>query len=137
MTKASSVFQVMSLKEDMADGVILAKLLEVLSKKKVKGVQKNPTLKAHCIDNLAVCLDFMRSEENIKLVSIRKYTLYLVTLYTFVSSINVHFVCRSRGDIQGKYDNHYGPDLDSHPTIPDQDIWCHYHHQKGNEFTFY
>ena len=74
-SKSSSTYHVASLRDDLADGVILARLLEVLSQKKVRGVQKSPALKAHYIDNLALCLDFIRQVEGIKLVSIREWPL--------------------------------------------------------------
>ena len=70
--KSSSSYHVASLRDDLADGVTLAKLLEVLSQKKVRGVQKSPALKAHYIDNLVLCLDFIRQVEGVKLVSIRE-----------------------------------------------------------------
>jgi filamin len=75
-TKTTSSYHVENLHDDLADGIVLARLLENLSNKKVKGIHRYPSLKAHYIDNLSLCLDFMRNVQEIKLVNIHPEELY-------------------------------------------------------------
>ena len=64
--------KVESLFEDLKDGMLLIKLLENLTKKKVKGFTI-PKTEAHKIVNLDVAFRFMQSE-NIKLIGVGMLT---------------------------------------------------------------
>ncbi len=54
--------------EDLLDGVVLARLLEVLSGDVVK-VNKHPKMRIHFIENIGICLKFIESK-GVKLVNI-------------------------------------------------------------------
>ena len=69
MRDASSLLRVNDLSKDLCDGVILIKLLENLTKKKIKGCQKNPKLTAHKMVNLDLVFQFL-VKENIKVIGI-------------------------------------------------------------------
>jgi hypothetical protein len=64
---------------DLRDGLLLMKLLENLTKKKVAGFTgKTPKTEAHKIVNLDLAFKFMKSE-NIKMVGVGKQELQQVT----------------------------------------------------------
>ncbi len=65
--------KVRDLSEDLRDGILLIKLLENLTKKKIKGFTKNPKMPAHKLNNLELAIDFMRKED-LKLIGIGKRT---------------------------------------------------------------
>lgn len=48
---------------------MLIKLLENLTKKKIRGYTKNPKMPAHKLDNLDLAFQFMKKEE-VKLIGI-------------------------------------------------------------------
>ncbi len=62
------MLKVEDLEKDLSDGVILIKLLENLTKKKIKG-NKNPKLTAHKMVNLDLVFTFLQ-KENIKVIGI-------------------------------------------------------------------
>ena len=64
--------KVQSLSEDLRDGTILIRLLENLTKKKIKGYTKNPKMAAHKLVNLDLAFEFMKKEE-VKLIGIGMY----------------------------------------------------------------
>ena len=61
-----------NLPEDLRDGTVLIRLLENLTKKKIRGYTKNPKIAAHKLVNLDVAFDFMKKEE-VKLIGIGMY----------------------------------------------------------------
>ena len=69
--------EVYELEVNLQDGVILARLMEVLAGLKIKGVNKTPKITAHKIDNLTQVLKVMETEK-IRLVSISKQLLVYV-----------------------------------------------------------
>lgn len=65
-------YQVKDLEHDLADGVLLIVLLEILAQpRKIGRYTKKPTTKIQCLENLSLALKFIKSE-NIKLVNIGK-----------------------------------------------------------------
>ncbi len=71
-----TLHKVTDLGTDLGDGVVLIKLLENLTKKKIKGYAKNPKLTAHKMVNLDLVFEFLRKEK-IKVIGIgeRSYTM--------------------------------------------------------------
>ncbi len=63
--------KVQSLSEDLRDGTILIRLLENLTKKRIRGYAKNPKTAAHKLVNLDLVFEFMKKEE-VKLIGIGK-----------------------------------------------------------------
>ena len=61
--------KVQDLSEDLRDGILLIKLLETLTKKKIKGYAKNPKMPAHKLVNLDLAFEFMKKED-VKLIGI-------------------------------------------------------------------
>lgn len=55
--------KVQNLAEDLRDGTLLIKLLENLTKTKIKGYTKNPKIAAHKLVNLDLAFEFMKKEE--------------------------------------------------------------------------
>lgn len=60
------------LQSDLQDGVILVRLLENLSSKRIRGFVKNPSITAQMIANLHLAFDLMKSE-GVKLIGIGKF----------------------------------------------------------------
>lgn len=63
--------EVYELEINLQDGIILARLMEILAGLKIRGINKTPKIKAHKIDNLTQVLKVMETEK-IRLVSISK-----------------------------------------------------------------
>lgn len=61
--------KVHDLSADLRDGTLLIKLLENLTKKKIRGYAKNPKMAAHKLVNLDLAFNFMKREE-VKLIGI-------------------------------------------------------------------
>ena len=61
--------KVTDLVDDLQDGIILIRLVETLTGKKIKGHNKEPTLTAHRLDNLELAFKLMQTS-GIKLVGI-------------------------------------------------------------------
>ena len=64
--------KVTDLSEDLQDGILLIRLLENLTKKKIRGYTKNPKMPAHKLDNLELAIDFMKNED-LKLIGIGQF----------------------------------------------------------------
>jgi len=64
--------EVFELEVNLQDGIILARLMEILAGVKAKGINKTPKIKAHKIDNLTQVLKIMDGQK-IRLVSISKF----------------------------------------------------------------
>ena len=60
---------VRDLKTDLADGLSLISLLEVLSQKRMGRFTKNPRIRAQKLENVDLCMKFIASE-GIRLVNI-------------------------------------------------------------------
>ena len=71
----SGKHKVRDLSEDLRDGTLLIRLLENLTKKKIKGYTKNPKMAAHKLVNLDLAFEFMKKEE-VKLIGIGKFPSY-------------------------------------------------------------
>ena len=67
--KGSSNQKVTDLGTDLHDGVLLIKLLENLTSKKIRGYEKTPKLTAHKMVNLDLVFQFMKKED-IKIIGI-------------------------------------------------------------------
>lgn len=61
---------IMALETDLADGLVLIALVEVLSGRKMPRHNRRPTLKAQKLENINIALKFLQVEEKIKLVNI-------------------------------------------------------------------
>ncbi len=66
---SSSAPKIRDLAIDLNDGVLLIRLLENLTGKKIKGFVKTPKVNAQRLDNLDIAFAFMQSE-GIKLIGI-------------------------------------------------------------------
>ena len=64
--------KVKDLQKDLQDGLLLIHLLENLSKKKIRKVEKDPKVTAQKLANLELAFKFMKEEE-VKLVGIGMY----------------------------------------------------------------
>ena len=69
-----------SLETDLADGLRLIALLEVLSQKRCGRFNKRPNFRQMKMENVTVALDFIESER-IKLVSIGELFCYVIIIY--------------------------------------------------------
>lgn len=69
----TSLLRVSDLGKDLCDGLVLIKLLENLTKKKLRGYTKNPKLTAHKMVNLDLVFQFLQ-KENIKVIGIGTHT---------------------------------------------------------------
>lgn len=62
-----------NLETDLADGLKLIALLQVLSHKKIAKYNKKPTFRPQKMENISIALKFIESE-NIRLVNIGEYS---------------------------------------------------------------
>ena len=69
--KDDGKMKVTDLTEDLKDGTILIRLVEILTGKKIEGYNKGPTLAAHKLDNLELAFKLMQNS-GVKLVGIGK-----------------------------------------------------------------
>jgi len=63
------------LSQDLADGLRLIALVEVLSGKRFRKYNKRPTFRNQKIENVTIALKFLEVDEGIKIVNIGSYTL--------------------------------------------------------------
>lgn len=49
-----------SVKDDMANGVLLIQLVEILCDDKIEKYNKRPMLLVHCIENITIAMDFLK-----------------------------------------------------------------------------
>lgn len=61
-----------SLESDLSDGLRLCALIEVLSGKKFKRVNKRPNFRSQKLENVTTALKFLEEDEGIKIVNIGK-----------------------------------------------------------------
>ena len=61
-----------NLETDFADGLRLIGLVEVLSSKKFRHVNKRPTFRTQKLENVTMCLKFLERDEGIRIVNIGK-----------------------------------------------------------------
>lgn len=64
--------QLNSLETDLEDGLRLISLIEVLSGKRMSKHNKRPTFRSQKLENVSVCLKFLKDDEGIKIVNIGK-----------------------------------------------------------------
>ena len=74
------------LQRDFKDGLLLIRLLENLTSKKIRGFVRDPTFTAQKISNIEVVFQFMKSEK-VKLIGIGE--LYIITQNSVVSIIKM------------------------------------------------
>ena len=79
--KSGRTPKVQDITSDLRDGTLLIKLLENLTKKKIKGYTKNPKIPAQKLVNLDLVLDFIKRED-IKLIGIGTDALYSFSMYS-------------------------------------------------------
>lgn len=82
----------MALESDLADGLTLIALVEVLSGKRLPKHNKRANLKAQKLENINIALKFLQVEEKIKIVNIGNVNKLYVSLRDIVSSAGK--VCR-------------------------------------------
>lgn len=63
---------IMALETDLADGLLLIALVEVLSGKRMPKHNRRPTLRAQKLENINIALKFLTHDEGIKIVNIGK-----------------------------------------------------------------
>lgn len=61
--------QINNIETDLSDGIVLIKLLEVLTNKKLPKYHEQPTFRSHRLENVGVALKFL-VQENINIVNI-------------------------------------------------------------------
>ena len=69
--------QLEELGNDLSDGVNLIALLEILSGKKLGRYNKKPRIHAQRMENVELCLNYIKTKEKIRLVNIGKVFLSL------------------------------------------------------------
>lgn len=67
-----------NLETDLSDGLLLIKLIEVLSGKPLPRHNKKPTFRSQKLENVAVALNYLEKEEGIKIVNIGKSCFFVV-----------------------------------------------------------
>lgn len=65
------------LETDLSDGLRLISLIEVLSGKKFKHVNKRPTFRTQKLENVTMVLEFLERDEGIRIVNIGKFVVFL------------------------------------------------------------
>ena len=68
---------VKDIQEDLKDGLLLVKLLENLSGRKLRGYVKNPSIAAHKLANLNLAFELMNAE-SVKLIGIGERLIYIL-----------------------------------------------------------
>ncbi|XP_003378852.1 filamin [Trichinella spiralis] len=66
-----------NLETDLTDGLLLIRLLEVLSKKKLPRYNKKPNFRSQRLENVSVALSFLETVEGIKLVNIVSFVTFI------------------------------------------------------------
>lgn len=66
---SSNTLKVKDLSTDLKDGVVLIRLLENLTSKKIHGYEKTPQVTAHKMVNLDLVFQFLK-KEHVKLIGI-------------------------------------------------------------------
>lgn len=77
------------LETDFSDGLRLIALIEVLSGKKFKHVNKRPNFRTQKLENVTMTLKFLEEDEGIKIVNIGKSVLNLSPILTFLFKARV------------------------------------------------
>lgn len=68
--------QITELDKDFSDGLRLVALVEVLSGKKFKQVNKRPNFRTQKLENVTMSLEFLEKDEGIRIVNIGKWLYY-------------------------------------------------------------
>lgn len=69
-----------NLETDFCDGLRLIGLVEVLSAKKFKHVNKRPNFRTQKLENVTMVLEFLERDEGIRIVNIGKWILTVILL---------------------------------------------------------
>lgn len=86
----------MALESDLADGLVLIALVEVLSGKRLPKHNKRANLKAQKLENINIALKFLQVEEKIKIVNIgEREKSQHITRNTFARHIQTQFAMRA------------------------------------------
>jgi len=64
------------LETDLSDGLRLCALIEVLSGKKFKRINKRPNFRSQKLENVTTALRFLEEDEGIKIVNIGEYLVF-------------------------------------------------------------
>lgn len=72
----------MALETDLADGLVLISIVEVLSGKRLPKHNRRPNLKAQKLENINIALRFLTKEEKLKIVNIGKKCVTLTTKFS-------------------------------------------------------
>jgi len=95
-----------NLEEDFGDGLRLLALIEVLSGKKFKHINKRPNFRTQKLENVTMVLEFLEKDEGIRIVNIGKlistlqYVLFL-QLCHFIAYRYTLIILRLAHDILG------------------------------------
>lgn len=68
--------QLNDLETDLSDGLRLVGLVEVLSGKKFKHLNRRPNFRTQKLENVTMVLEFLERDEGIRIVNIGKFTLF-------------------------------------------------------------
>ena len=77
---------------DLSDGLRLVGLVEVLSGKKFRQVNKRPNFRTQKLENVTKALEFLEKDEGIRIVNIGKFILYLFSCLSVFLSILMYSV---------------------------------------------
>ncbi|GFR73933.1 filamin-like protein-1 [Elysia marginata] len=75
-----------NLETDFADGLRLIALVEVLSGKKFKHVNKRPNFRTQKLENVTMVLKFLEEDEGIRIVNIGKLSYTKLSLFVYFMS---------------------------------------------------
>lgn len=70
--------QVADLETDLSDGLRLVGLVEVLSGKKFKFVNRRPNFRTQKLENVTMALEFLERDEGIRIVNIGKFSFFIL-----------------------------------------------------------
>ncbi|KAK7489996.1 hypothetical protein BaRGS_00018696 [Batillaria attramentaria] len=77
--------QIADLEGDFSDGLRLLGLVEVLSGKKFKHVNKRPNFRTQKLENVTMVLKFLEEDEGIRIVNIGKFVYFFLHRFFFAS----------------------------------------------------
>lgn len=69
---------------DLSDGLNLVYLVEILSGKKFKYVNKRPGFRTQKLENVTMVLEFLENEEKIKIINIGQFLFLFTSLLRFL-----------------------------------------------------
>ena len=84
------------LETDFADGLRLIALIEVLSGKKFKHINKRPNFRTQKLENVTMTLRFLEEDEGIRIVNIGEWAFRCVVVYRRLRCLCHRHHCRHR-----------------------------------------